>query len=95
MAGQEFEAAFTRSARRAYAALAPDDQAEVDRLVAHLESDPWLDGRTKLAYASDVLPLAAYVTEGWAIIDRLVDNHFIEVWAIRPKGFEWRRRYIP
>src|SRR5262249_38127035 len=78
----------------AYQAMTPTDQAELERLVGHLELDPRLDGRTKFAYATEAFTFSVYIAEKWAILYRLIDNHHIEIWAIRPDGNDWRQRYL-
>ena len=78
------EPIFVGSARREYEALSPTDQSEINAVTRLLELDPWVDNVRKTNLSTPSITLILYEDERWRLLYRVVDERFIEEWAIEP-----------
>ncbi len=54
----------------------------IKRAIRFLELDPWIDGVRKFDLLVPPIVLLVYDDGRWRISYRVVDNHFVEIYAI-------------
>lgn len=79
MQSGSFDVLIPADAKRFYEGLDEADQAEIDRLIGLLQSDPWVDDIHKFVYPSEVVVLTVYDDGRWVILYRLLENHIIHI----------------
>lgn len=77
-----FEHVFLGGAPAQYDALNAEDQEDVDRAIRLLESDPRHDGVTKRDLPLPPIIISIYDDGRWRISYRVVDDRFLEIYAI-------------
>jgi hypothetical protein len=78
-----FEHILLGRSREQYDALGPAEQDEVDTIIHELERDPWRDGRRKVELVMAPVVISLWDDGRWRISYRVVDNRFVEIYAIR------------
>jgi hypothetical protein len=78
-----FEAILRGRARASRDQLSDAQKEDLDATIARIESDPWLDGRTKCEFPVPPLILWMYRDGVWRIAYRVVDDAFIEIFQIQ------------
>ena len=78
-----FEHILLGRSREQYDALVSDEQDQVDAIIRELERDPWRDGRRKVELVVAPVVISLWDDGRWRISYRVVDNRFVEVYAIR------------
>jgi hypothetical protein len=78
-----FEAALRAPARAFRDSLDERDRAEVDRLIALIELDPYIDNVHKFLFQINDRIVTIYDNGTWRIGYRIVDNWVVEILSIR------------
>ena len=81
-----FEAVQLPGARAVYELLAPDEQRAVDQRIGWIERLPEIGAGRRLIIGIPPRILSVFDDGLWRIAYRVVDDRFIEVWAIRRVG---------
>lgn len=77
-----FEAVQIGRARMQYDALTPEERVEADRVIYSIELNPWVDGVLKFPFLVPPLMVTLYGDDRWQITFRVVDDRFVEIYAI-------------
>lgn len=77
-----FEAVFVGRFRAQFDALTETEQGEVQRLIRLIEIDPHVDGVHTVDFPVPPVILRAYDNGLWRIAHRVVDDRFIELYAV-------------
>ena len=77
-----FETVYVGRFRAQFEALPPADQVEVKGIIRLLELDPQVDGVHKVEFPVLPVILRAYDNGIWRIAYRVVDDRFVELYAV-------------
>lgn len=95
MANGDFDLLVRGEARRFYESLTGTEKEEVERILALLQSDPWVDSVTKFVMAAQVVVLTVYDDGRWVVVYRFLNNVVLHIWGIEraDPARRQRRRY--